>query len=374
MSIVSLPLMLIQSLLKDASDLFFVFDQAGNEYYNNAQQTHQPTLTHQTLYTLVNESAIPTDSWHVLLAYVRQHGSLSIQSQYPFHTTDLTDVQVTLSCYAEPELNQYAYDSNVHSSIRQEMEQPLPQTSGQASELEVSHTFDHATDNKFYLIVHITDHSVHTHYQKLQQDYQQLQQKFAQITKVNQQLTHNSKAKDDFLASMSHELRTPLNSILGLSEALLESVYGTLNLEQMQSIRHIEESGKHLLALISDILDISKIRAGGLKLTLAEVDVESVCSEVIQYFKPEMKRKQLAFSLSMEGNVYTLKADERWFKQMLMNLLSNAVKFTPKGRKIGLIIKGDMDQRSLRVSVWDHGIGIKESDHHKLFQYFHTFS
>ena len=187
---------------------------------------------------------------------------------------------------------------------------------------------------------------------------------------ANQELEVASKAKDDFLASMSHELRTPLNSILGLSEALLESIYGELNREQARNIKYIEQSGHHLLALISDILDISKIRAGGMKLNLSDVDVESMCSEAIQHFKPEMRRKHLSFSFSIEGNVYTLRADERWFQQMLMNLLSNAVKFTPSGKSLGLKVIGDIERGSLRVTIWDEGIGIKEQDIPKLFQSF----
>ena len=221
-----------------------------------------------------------------------------------------------------------------------------------------------------YLVQRSKDITVRLKAEVAEAQTQELALALKAVETANDELKQASKAKDDFLASMSHELRTPLNSILGLSEALLEGVYGELNREQVQSIKHLELSGQHLLTLISDILDISKIRAGGLKLNLVEVDVESVCSQAIQQLKPEMKRKRLAFSFAIEGDVYSLNADERWFKQMLMNLLSNAVKFTPAGKKVGLNVIGDPDQGKLRVTIWDEGIGIRQEDQEKLFQSF----
>jgi PAS domain S-box-containing protein len=221
-----------------------------------------------------------------------------------------------------------------------------------------------------FLVAISRDISARVEVQRALQEAEALAQAKDDLERANRELERASQAKDDFLASMSHELRTPLNSILGLSEALLESVYGQLNPEQTQSVLHITRSGEHLLNLISDILDISKIRAGGLKLHIEDVDLELLCSEVVQHFKPEMRRKKLSFSLSIEGGVYALRADARWLKQMLMNLISNAVKFTPTGKRIGLNVSGDLANHSLRVSVWDEGIGIKEQDLQKLFKSF----
>ena len=226
------------------------------------------------------------------------------------------------------------------------------------------------TSGEGYLVAISRDISARVEVQRAREEAEALAQTKTDLERANRELERASQAKDDFLASMSHELRTPLNSILGLSEALLESVYGQLNAEQTQSVQHITRSGEHLLNLISDILDISKIRAGGLKLHLEDVDVELLCSEVVQHFKPEMKRKKLSFSLSIEGGVYALRADARWLKQMLMNLLSNAVKFTPTGKRIGLKVQGDVALQRLRVTVWDEGIGIKEQDLEKLFKSF----
>jgi PAS domain S-box-containing protein len=191
-----------------------------------------------------------------------------------------------------------------------------------------------------------------------------------ELKKANDELKQASQAKDDFLASMSHELRTPLNSILGQTEALLDQIYGPCNKEQENAIRHIIQSGKHLLALISDILDISKIRAGGMKLNRSMVDVENICSEIIKTLKPEIKRKKLSFSMSLDGQVQCLETDERLFRQILLNLLGNAIKFTEEGKEIGLEVKAYPDDNRLRLSVWDKGIGIKPEDVNKLFKSF----
>jgi signal transduction histidine kinase/CheY-like chemotaxis protein len=326
LSIINLPLTLVQSLLDQSSDLFFIFSQEGQCIYTNATQSNHYVLSSINIRSFFKDHAIEGTDWSNLFDYCKEKESIITQAQYPFHTHQETLVTLKL--------------------------------------------FSHQIDHNNYLVIQILDSSAMHQCEKLEEDHFSLNQRLQNITEANEYLTSISEAKDNFLASMSHELRTPLNSILGLSEALLESVYGQLNIEQIQSIRYIETSGKHLLALISDILDISKIRAGGLTLTVNKVDVKSVCSEVIQSFKSEMKRKQLSFSFSVEGNVYNLNADERWFKQMLMNLLSNAVKFTPTGNKIGLTVKGDIPNKILRVSVWDHGIGIKACDHHMIFQSF----
>jgi signal transduction histidine kinase/DNA-binding response OmpR family regulator len=192
----------------------------------------------------------------------------------------------------------------------------------------------------------------------------------ASLERLNQELRQASQAKDDFLASMSHELRTPLNAILGLSEALLESVYGPLSPDQVHSVKQISRGGEHLLALISDILDISKMRAGGLELHLTEVDVEAVCAEVIQQLRADLQRKHLLLSFEMDSKVQLLRADERYMKQALMNLLANAVKFTPEGKRIGIHVRGDAAQHRLKITVWDEGIGVASEDIERLFQPF----
>lgn len=196
-----------------------------------------------------------------------------------------------------------------------------------------------------------------------------LTQELTQAEAINRELARSAQAKEEFLASMSHELRTPLNAILGLCEALLEGVYGRLEEDFHQPIRQVFSNGHHLLSVISDILDLSKLRAGGISLSLEDIDVEACCFEALQVFRGEMQKKCLSVNVSFEG-VYLLNADERWFKQVLMNLLSNAVKFTSPNRSLGIKVGASPRLGFLRVTVWDEGIGIKAEDQPRLFQTF----
>ncbi|HRQ36732.1 MAG TPA: response regulator [Chloroflexota bacterium] len=192
----------------------------------------------------------------------------------------------------------------------------------------------------------------------------------ADLSAANAELAHAARLKDEFLASMSHELRTPLNAVLGISEALQEEVYGPLNENQIVSLRSIEESGRHLLALINDILDLSKIEAGKLELELTPVPVEMICQASLRIVKQNAHKKRLTIHSSFDGAVTTLQADERRMKQILVNLLANAVKFTPEGGKIGLEVVGDTAVGVVHITVWDTGIGIAEADMARLFQPF----
>jgi CheY-like chemotaxis protein len=187
---------------------------------------------------------------------------------------------------------------------------------------------------------------------------------------ANAELARAARLKDEFLASMSHELRTPLNAILGMSETLYEEIYGPLNEKQLKSVRTIEESGRHLLSLINDILDLSKIGAGKLALEDAPVSVQSVCYASLQFVKQMAHSKQIKLSSNHDDVAITLLADELRLKQILVNLLSNAVKFTPNGGEVGLEVKGDAEKSVVRFIVWDTGIGIAEEDMVRLFQPF----
>ncbi len=191
-----------------------------------------------------------------------------------------------------------------------------------------------------------------------------------ELTRANAELAHAARLKDEFLANMSHELRTPLNTILGMSEALQEEVYGVLNKRQLSAVRSVEESGRHLLALINDILDLSKIGAGKLELSITPVDVESVCQASLRLLNQAAHKKHLKVSTMFDSTITTIHADERRLKQVLVNLLSNAVKFTPKGGKIGLDVEGDPKKHVVHFTVWDTGIGIANKDIERLFQPF----
>lgn len=192
----------------------------------------------------------------------------------------------------------------------------------------------------------------------------------ADLSAANEQLARAARLKDEFLASMSHELRTPLNAILGISEALQEEVFGPLNEQQLGSLHSIEESGRHLLALINDILDLSKIEAGKLEMELAYVPVEAVCQASLRLIKQNAHKKRLRIHSSYDSAVSSILADERRLKQILVNLLSNAVKFTPEGGQVGLEVVGDVAQSAVHITVWDTGIGISDADLARLFQPF----
>ena len=179
-----------------------------------------------------------------------------------------------------------------------------------------------------------------------------------------------SRAKSMFLATMSHELRTPLNAILGLSEMLREGIMGDLTPGQQKSLATIEESGRHLLGIITDILDLTNIEADRMELAITSVSVADICRASLLVVEEEAQRKLIDVSLTLRQAPELMSTDPRRFKQILLNLLGNAVKFTPKGGKIGLEVVGDEARRRVRLTVWDTGIGIAHADLEKLFHPF----
>ena len=131
-----------------------------------------------------------------------------------------------------------------------------------------------------------------------------------ELAAANVELAGAARLKDEFLASMSHELRTPLNGILGMTEGLQEQVYGPLNEKQLRALRDVEECGRHLLALINDILDVAKVEAGKIELVLAQVEVERVCQASIRLVKESALKKKIKISLHLDQPVRTLSADD----------------------------------------------------------------
>ena len=197
-----------------------------------------------------------------------------------------------------------------------------------------------------------------------------LRQRSEELSAANAALAKAARLKDEFLASMSHELRTPLTGILAFAQALQKQIYGPLTEKQLKSLRSIEDSGKLLLELINDILDLSKIEAGQLELAIGLVSAEEVSQASLRLVKQmaHAKRQEVAYSLSPLD--LRLLADNRRLKQMLVNLLSNAIKFTPEGGSLGLQVEGDSRQKIVRFTVWDKGIGIAAGDMPKLFRSF----
>lgn len=199
---------------------------------------------------------------------------------------------------------------------------------------------------------------------------QRVAEQTADLRQANAQLARAARLKDEFLASMSHELRTPLNTVLGLSEALQEQVYGSLNERQLRALRNIEDSGRHLLSLINDILDVSKIEAGKLTLEFRPTSIDSVCQASVGLVRQIAHKKKIDVTYAPDPAVHVVLADERRLKQILVNLLTNAVKFTPEGGKVQLEVTGDREHETIRFCVSDTGIGIAEVDIPRLFQPF----
>jgi signal transduction histidine kinase/DNA-binding response OmpR family regulator len=222
----------------------------------------------------------------------------------------------------------------------------------------------------------------------LQEALRELAQERDRTALLNEELVRASQYKSDFLANMSHELRTPLNSIVGYSELLLKGVYGALDERQLDRIGKIHRNGRNLLALINDILDLSKIEAGRLEISLAPLDVHPLLEEIAATIEPQAQRKQLAFRLQAPEEMPTLHADETRVRQILLNLLSNAVKFTQEGgvtlsvhpitardgQSDGVALPASVrlqDGEWLVFSVADTGIGIAPKDQEAIFDEFY---
>jgi signal transduction histidine kinase/CheY-like chemotaxis protein len=192
----------------------------------------------------------------------------------------------------------------------------------------------------------------------------------AELNRANVELEHANRTKDEFLANMSHELRTPLTSILGLSESLLEQQRNPLTDYQERSIQVIASSGRHLLELINDILDLSKIEAGKFDFYPQPISVDEICRSSLSFIKSQATKKSIVVTYTNEASVSRIYADPRRLKQVLVNLLSNAVKFTRERGNVTLLVTSEPTQDLIRFSVIDNGIGISEQDLKRLFQPF----
>ena len=191
---------------------------------------------------------------------------------------------------------------------------------------------------------------------------------FREIADKSQQLEAASRHKSEFLANMSHELRTPLNAIIGFSEVLSERMFGELNDKQAEYLTDILESGRHLLSLINDILDLSKIEAGRMELEAAEFDLPSAIEATLVLMRERAGRKGIQVERTVDERLAIVCADERKVKQVLLNLLSNAVKFTPEGGRID--VRAEARDGLAQISVTDTGVGIAAEDQAAVFEEF----
>lgn len=190
----------------------------------------------------------------------------------------------------------------------------------------------------------------------------------AELAAKNLELERASKLKSRFLANMSHELRTPLTSILGFSSLLEQQIFGEVNSKQLQYIQRIHHSGEHLLNLINDVLDLSKVEAGKVKLDVEPISIPEVCEATLSLVGEQARSRNQEILVSIQPDLPLLVADELRVRQMLLNLLSNAIKFSPEGGHIGLEAKTQAGY--LHLVVWDEGIGIPEDQQTLLFQPF----
>jgi protein-histidine pros-kinase len=188
-----------------------------------------------------------------------------------------------------------------------------------------------------------------------------------QLREQNIELGRASRAKDMFLATMSHELRTPLNAIIGFTGVLLMELPGPLNSDQARQLRTVEQSGRHLLAIINDILDMTKIESGTVHVELEQVDCLTAVDDVVSTLAPLATEKGLTLVTTHSGAQFLARADARALGQVLMNLVGNAVKFTDSG-SVAISLSGTAS--AISITVADTGSGIAETDLRTIFQAF----
>jgi signal transduction histidine kinase len=191
---------------------------------------------------------------------------------------------------------------------------------------------------------------------------------FLEIEEKGQQLEVANRHKSEFLANMSHELRTPLNAIIGFSEVLLERMFGEVNDKQEEYLQDIFTSGKHLLSLINDILDLSKVEAGRMELELATFSLPMAVDNALTLVRTRAENHGITLGLDVDERLGDFVGDERKIKQILVNLLSNAVKFTPEGGRVG--VHAGLANGHVEILVSDTGIGIAQEDQGLIFEEF----
>jgi PAS domain S-box-containing protein len=191
---------------------------------------------------------------------------------------------------------------------------------------------------------------------------------YDEVERKSAELEIASQHKSEFLSNMSHELRTPLNAIIGFSEVLSERMFGELNEKQDEYLKDIHASGQHLLSLINDILDLSKIEAGKMELELTDFDVPIAIDNAVMLVRERAARRGIDLHRTVDERVEQIQGDERKIRQVLLNLLSNAIKFTPEGGRIEIRAKPVDD--SIEVSVSDTGVGIAPEDQEAVFEEF----
>jgi len=195
-----------------------------------------------------------------------------------------------------------------------------------------------------------------------------LEKAHEELKELAAELRRTARVKSEFLANMSHELRTPLNSINGFSEVLYDETFGPLNGKQKKYVNNVLTSGKHLLLLINQILDMAKVEAGKMKLALSSLPMKNLLNDISLLVADMISKKKLQMLLEIAEDLPNIEADELKVKEIIYNLLSNAVKFTPEGGKIGMRAK--RADSKIEIMVWDTGVGIAPENMEKIFEGF----
>jgi signal transduction histidine kinase len=191
---------------------------------------------------------------------------------------------------------------------------------------------------------------------------------FNELQVANRGLKAASQHKSEFLANMSHELRTPLNAVIGFSEVMIDRMFGELNEKQDEYLRDIHASGQHLLSLINDILDLSKVEAGRMELELTDFHLPGAIDNALTLVRERAGRRDVALHHTVDERLGEIRGDERKIKQVMLNLLSNALKFTPEGGRVD--VRADLVEGMAEISVADTGVGIAPEDQEAIFEEF----
>jgi two-component system CheB/CheR fusion protein len=197
-----------------------------------------------------------------------------------------------------------------------------------------------------------------------------LEKAHEELKELAAELKRTAQVKSEFLANMSHELRTPLNSINGFSEVLYDETFGPLNEKQKKYVNNVLTSGKHLLLLINQILDMAKVEAGKMKLSLSSLPMKTLLNDISMLVADMVSKKKIEMSLEIAEGLPNIEADELKVKEIIYNLFSNAVKFTPEGGKIGMRASARKADSEIEVVVWDTGVGIAPENMEKIFEGF----
>jgi two-component system, NtrC family, sensor kinase len=211
--------------------------------------------------------------------------------------------------------------------------------------------------------------SVQSLERKVEERTRELQQALAELSRKGRQLEVASEHKSEFLANMSHELRTPLNAIIGFSQVLRQRLFGPINEKQEEYLDDILSSGNHLLSLINDVLDLSKVEAGQVELEVASFSLREALERGVVMVREPASKRGVAVALELAPDVDVVEGDERRLRQVVFNLLSNAVKFTPEGGRI--VVASARFDGEVQVSVTDTGPGIVAEEQERIFEEFH---